>query len=110
MNIPILINPECEHFRSVEEAVDTVNGLQKFFRLSIVEAEWLPNDEKRRVTDERIRRLVEKNFQEVAADKPCVAVRQNPFDDNVFSSEYRYLHIITVADWEKYFAPPPVKI
>jgi len=112
MNVPVLINSKCEHLRKVKDAVTTVNRLQNYFQLSIVEADWLPNDEyeQKEVTEEHIRRLVERNFQDVPAERPSITVIQNPLDYWQFSSQYRFLSIITVADWESYFAPPPVTV
>src|SRR5437868_9971920 len=112
MNIPVLINPRCEHLRRPEETITAVNREQKFFRLSLVPARWLPDDEneEKEVTAEHIRVLVEKNFQKVPEDKPAIAVIQNPFDDNSFSQDYCYLSIITIASCESSFAPHPVRI
>jgi hypothetical protein len=103
-----LLNPNCEHLGRVKEAIDTVNRLQPYFNLTLVEAEWLPNDENEEdeVKAEDILILVQKNY----AQKPTIVVIQNPFKDNYFSHEYRQSYIITMANWESYFAPPPLKV
>src|SRR5262245_60569218 len=105
MRIPVLINPKCEHYSRVADAVDTVNQLQTFFRLSLTAAGWLPNDD-RRVKPADILKQVEERFRQT----PVIAVIQNLFSDDSFSYEYRNFHIITVGDWERVFAPPPLKI
>jgi hypothetical protein len=108
VNYPVLINPACEHFSRVEEAINSVNRLQPFFALRLVKAKWVPNDpdEEKKVDSYRVFSLAKKQ----GAPTPHIIVIQNPFDDNYFSHEYRESFIVTLADWESYFAPPPLTI
>lgn len=106
MNYPVLLNSHCEHLGRVKEAIDIVNHLQPYFSLTLVEAKWLPNGEKDEVGAEGILRLVQKNYSQ----EPTIVVIQNPFNDNYFAHKYRQSYIITMAGWESYFAPPPLKV
>jgi hypothetical protein len=106
MNYPVLLNSDCEHLSRVQEAIDIVNHLQPYFRLTLVEAKWLPNGETDEVNAVGVLRPVQENY----AQEPCIVVIQNPFDDNYFAHKYRRSYIITMAGWESYFAPPPLKV
>jgi Predicted nucleotide-binding protein containing TIR-like domain len=108
MNIPVLVSPLTEHLHRIEESISIVNHLQIYFRLSMVKANWLPNDidEEKEVDAAQIQKRLEKEFNR----EPVIAVIQNPFDDNWFSHESRYTSVITMADWESVFAPPPLKV
>jgi predicted nucleotide-binding protein len=106
MSYPVLVNPTCDHLGRIKEAVDTVNHIQSYFRLSLVEAKWLPDDEREKVTVDQILKAVKRHY----SGEPFIVVIQNPFNDNYFSHENRKSFIITLADWETHFAPPPLRV
>lgn len=108
MDIPILFNSDCGHVHRIEETIRTINHIQKYFRLLPVAADWLPDDEteQEEVDTDEIGRLVESKFRAPQA----VAVVHNPLANGHFSYSYRDLTIISMADWEVTFAPPPLKV
>src|SRR5260370_1008689 len=111
MQVSIFLNPRCEHACRVDDAIHAVNTVQSYFRLSRRDAPWLPHDptEQVRIKEAEVRKL-RKLVESHAKGRPAIAVIQNPFTSNNFSHEYRISQIITLADWESDFAPPPVRV
>ncbi len=108
MDIPVLVNPKCEHVPRVNQAIEVVKKVQNYFRPTRHDAPWLPHDKKEReeVTGKEVRKLVAKEF----GKRPFIAVVQNPLDEEYFSNEFRQAVVITLARWEKKYAPPPISI
>jgi hypothetical protein len=59
MKIPVLVNPTAQHLAWVNEAIKTVNELQRYFRLKIEKAAWLPNDPEEEVDEGAVLKIVE---------------------------------------------------
>ncbi|MDT7687584.1 MAG: hypothetical protein QOE46_343 [Acidobacteriota bacterium] len=106
MEIPILIHPEFEHYYRVDETIQNIRRTQNYFRPYLVEADWLPNDDERVVSPDKVWELFYEHFPE----EPAIIIISNPLTENYFSYAYRYLNIITTRDWESKFAPPPLKV
>lgn len=105
MNISVLVNPESIHFKRVKDTVDLINQIQRYFSLSISEADWLP-EEGKKVAPEKVLQLAEKNSSH---ESLLIAVIPN-LDPGFFSYGFRSLYIVSTADWEERCAPPPLKI
>ena len=105
MNIPVLISADSEHLGRYAESVKLVNDLQRSFRLALREVDWLPRGPQK------------VSVREVLADveghcpgERVIAIIDTLFRDDYFSHEYTRSHIVTAADWESTFAPPPMKV
>src|SRR5215207_4227616 len=101
MNIPILVHPKLEDWSKVKATVELVNDLQRFFRTTLVDAEWLSNGSKT-ADGARICRDIERE----AASLPAIAVIRNPLKDEMFAFERRRSTVITTNGWETELAPP----
>jgi hypothetical protein len=103
MKIPVLVNPETEHFRRIESAVVETNRIQSYFRLQIVAMPEL-HDGNEPVNHVEIEQLVRQSHK-----TPGIAVINNPFTDKYFSHGDRDWSAITLSEWEARYAPPSLK-
>jgi hypothetical protein len=106
MIVPVLVHPKCKGFAAIEEAIDVVNRLQPYFRLQMSRTKWLPNDKKRKVARGATKKLVRKRY----ARQPVLTVIQNPIRGGWFDYQSRDVWIVSTAQWDEHFAPPPLKV
>lgn len=106
MSVPVLVHPKCKGVASIEEAINTVNQLQTYFRLEMRRATWLPNDKKGKVARGETKKRVQKRY----ARRPVLTVIQNPIRGGWFDYQSRDVWIVSTAQWDEYFAPPPLKV
>lgn len=104
MNVKIFASKKCVHFPRVKSVVSLINGVQRFFHLTLDEDERLSSNGSK-VNPKQICESFESEWQ----DHNFILITEIPFDDNWFSHEYRKSGIITVSDWESIYAPPSVK-
>jgi hypothetical protein len=103
--VPVLVHPQHIHLQRIEQAVRDANVLQGFARFEVRETLSLPNRAESsgvvsaRAMLARLPRL---------AKRRAIAVLQNRISDDYFSWESREGLVVTTADWETLFAPPPL--
>jgi hypothetical protein len=105
MRIPVLIHPDCESLAATEDAISTINQIQRHFRLGLQKVTWLPNGDKG-ITEKEITKLVGMRSNAL----PTLAVIQNPMGHDCFDNPSRRCWIISTSKWEEDYGPPPVRI
>jgi hypothetical protein len=105
MEVTVLIHPSCKSLLVVSEAVTVVNQLQADFVLCLEQVDWLPNGTKE-VDPKNVTRLVRKHY----AGERVVAVLHAPLKGDYFDYPSKGLNIVSTAEWEKHFAPPPLMV
>ena len=105
MEVTVLIHPSCKSLLVVSEAVTVVNQLQADFVLCVEQVDWLPNGT-REVDPKNVTRLVRKHH----AGERVVAVVHAPLKGDYFDYPSKGLNIVSTAEWEKHFAPPPLMV
>jgi Predicted nucleotide-binding protein containing TIR-like domain len=106
MTVSVLLHPGSKSLPSITEAISTVNQIQPYFRLKICWAKWLPNDTKKKVTGDETKKLIRKRH----AKWPAIGVIQNLLRGGWFDYQSQNYWIISTAQWDEHFAPPPLKI
>jgi hypothetical protein len=89
----------------VREAVAVVNELQTDFVLRLEHVDWLPNGAKE-IDPKDVTRLVRKKH----TGERVVGVIRAPLKGDYFDYPSKGLNIVSTAQWEKHFAPPPLKV
>lgn len=99
MDILVYYNMRQDDFEDIEMAVNTLNGIQHYFKfltnelpMNISEIDLKCNSLPENITNDP------QGYRIFIIDKP--------FNDNWFSHEENHYSIITTADWNNYFAPP----
>lgn len=105
MDVTVLTHPEYRGMAEVKEAVAVVNELQTDFILRLEHVDWLPNGAKE-IDPKDVARLVRKNH----AGERVVALIRAPLKGDYFDYPSKGLNIVSTAQWEKHFAPPPLKV
>jgi hypothetical protein len=105
MDVKVLIHPKCGSHPAVEEAISIVNQAQPDFALHLEPATWLPNGTKA-LSPWKIARSARNKYP---TDR-IVAVVRAPLKNDCFDYPAKGLNVISIAGWEKHFAPPPLKV
>ena len=90
--------------RQIVKAVNIINGLQNYYNLILKPQEKDIVDETNVNWD---------SFCEscpIEDDEYTIFITEKAFDDNWFSHEEDQFSVITINDWEKYYAPPSLKV
>ncbi|MFO1072627.1 MAG: hypothetical protein U1E17_08095 [Geminicoccaceae bacterium] len=103
MNILVVVNNSSLHLNRIEKALSLINGVQRFFRLTLQKTDFGPQG--RFCNPAAHVAFAEKLF----AGKLLIILVEQPLDDNWFSHEYRNSSIISLYDWEAHYAPPSLK-
>ena len=106
MKIPVLINPSFRKLSVLEEAVKEVNHLQTDFELAIIKAEWIADGDVKTSIDST---HMFSEIQKKASQLPVFVVVQRRVNLDMFSDYRPYAYIISTADWETRYAPPPLQ-
>ncbi len=99
MNIFVYYNMHQGSFEDIVRAINSLNGIQNYFK-------FLASDFPLNVTE---RNLKLNSLPDNIANDPQgyrIFVIDEPFYDNWFSHEENHYSIITISDWNNYFAPP----
>jgi len=103
--ILVVLDAGGQHETRVQEAVNLVNGSQRYFFLK------LRHDPIQLAEEEGLLRG-DSAAERVAGEFPnqkAICITDRRFDDNWFSHEYRHCTVISTADWELQFAPPSLR-
>jgi len=104
MIVELLAHQDGSHCTRIKSAISLINGTQRFFRLRFRE------DRRLAATHGPVSpRQTCESFEQEVAEHPFILVTEDPLNDNWFSHEYRRSSIITLADWERLYAPPSLK-
>lgn len=108
MEVTVLMNPTCEHGKRIEEMVRLVNQLQSHFRLEWKYVRWLPNDveEETFVSGDAVHARIAQRLP----GRNVIAITQSGIEPDLLVDERRHSSLVTVAEWESRFAPPPLRI
>jgi hypothetical protein len=105
MEVKVLAHSALKRIADVERAIAIVNELQGDFELHLERVDWLPNGSKE-VDPANVARQVRKKFP---TDHAVTIVRPR-LNGDTFDYPSKGLNIVSIADWDKDFAPPPLKI
>ena len=105
MNVTVLTHNAFKRIADVVQAIAVVNELQGEFVFHLEQVDWLPNGAKE-IAPEFVTRLVRKNKR---AEHVVTIVRPRLKGDT-FDFPSKGLNIVSTADWDKHFAPPPLKV
>ena len=105
MKVQILADPKGPHFARIRQVVISVNGVQKYFRLSLLANERVLAEGGCLVSPREFCQTLQVRYP----DSHSIAVVDQPFDDNWFSHEFRSGSVITTDDWEQQYAPPSLR-
>lgn len=89
--------------RHIVKAVNIINGLQNYYNLILKPLEKDIVDEASVIWDSF------RKSSPVIEDEYAIFITDKAFDDNWFSHEEDQFSVITISDWERYFAPPSLK-
>lgn len=103
--IKVVLDQKNDHFRRITEAVSIVNSAQNYFLLEIQEEFTEPACLNGMVIPEKSRTNISNKYR----GESVIYIVSMRFDDNWFSHPHRECEIITIADWEKLFAPPSLR-
>ena len=106
MIVPVLVHPQSNSLAATEEAIRVVNQLQPYFRLRFDKAEWLHNGTKSKIDPEVVTNLVRKKY----ARQRVLVVVQTPFKGGLFDYPSKGVCVVSTAEWEEQFAPPPTMV
>lgn len=106
MDLKVLIDNVDEHQkRHLINAMQTINGAQNYFFLSCNLQEInLTQDEY--VDPNNAHDFLLQNRQ---SDEFIICVTARPLSDNWWSHEYRTISLISISDWETFYAPPSLR-
>jgi hypothetical protein len=105
MNVTVLAHHAFKRIADVKQAIAVVNELQGDFVLHLELVDWLPNGV-REIDPKDATRLVRKNHAAVNV----VAIVRSPLKEDTFDYSSKGLNIVSTADWDKEFAPPPLRV
>jgi hypothetical protein len=103
--ILVVLDAGSEHETRVQEAVNLVNGSQRFFFMK-------RGRDPIQLGEEGGALCGDSAAAQLAAEFPnqkVICITDRRFDDNWFSHEYRHCAVISTADWEQHFAPPSLR-
>lgn len=105
MQVTVLVRHKSRNVEAVFEAVNIANRLQPDFEFAVEQVRWLPKGNKH-VRPSQILKIVKANH----TGKPVVAVISPPLQGDFFDFSAREMNLVSTADWNRDFAPPPLKI
>ena len=105
MNVRIIADPRGQHFNRIKQTVNLINGVQRYFRLTVSEPPIAlpPNGEP---IDPA---AVCQQMEGAILYERFILIVDQLFADRWFSHEYRRSAIITIGDWERLYAPPSLR-
>ena len=89
----------------VQEAVNLVNGCQRFFFLKRCRDPIRLRGEGGTLGGDAAAELLATEYP----NQKVICITDRRLDDNWFSHEYRHCAVISTADWEQHFAPPSLR-
>jgi len=105
MKVTVLVRKKSRNVDAVNKAVNVANRLQPEFEFDVDEVNWLPRGDDK-VEPKRVLQMVKKKH----ADTPIIAVISPPLKGDYFEYTSRGRNVVSTADWEDRFAPPPLQI
>jgi len=103
--ILVVLDAGSEHEPRVQEAVNLVNGSQRFFFLGRVRDPIQLGEAGGALCGDSAAAQLAAEFP----NQKVICITDRRFDDNWFSHEYRHCAVISTADWEQHFAPPSLR-
>ena len=105
MKVAVLVRKKSRNVDAVVHSANIANRLQPDFEFDVEQVDWLPSG------DEVV--LPKEVMQKVKAKytgKPLIVVISPPLKGDYFEYPSRGRNIVSTADWESRFAPPPLSI
>lgn len=105
MKVTVLVRKKSRNVDAVAQAAQIANRLQRDFEFVIEQVGWLPKG-----IGEVAPKQVLQTIKDKAAVKSVIAVVSPPLRGNLFEYPSRGRNIVSTADWESRFAPPPLHV
>jgi len=105
MDVSVVVSSTSSHITRIKAALSLVNGCQRFFRVVLATDGKLDKRNKPVNAFE----LIEDWLSKTSETNHAILVTEDLLDDNWFSHEYRDQALITIGDWEQYYAPPSLR-
>jgi hypothetical protein len=107
MEIPVLLSRSFENLAEVERAMQEINRLQTCFALSLMFVDWIPEACNKKWLDQN---KIFVDIEKRLGDEPVCAVVQSPLKLDYFADSTPHIYIISTADWNTKYAPPPLEL
>jgi Predicted nucleotide-binding protein containing TIR-like domain len=105
MKIPVLVRGKSRNVEAANEAKEIANRLQSEFEFDVELVRWLPKGNGK-LAPKQVLQLVKRKH----ASKPTIVVISPPLEGNYFEFMSRGRNIVSTANWESRYAPPPLRI
>lgn len=105
MKITVLVRCKSRAVEAVTEAVDIANRIQQDFEFSVEQVRWLPKGNSRVSPEEVVKTVKAKH-----PDTRVVAFISAPLKGGTLDFATRRVNLVSIAGWNREFAPPPLKI
>jgi hypothetical protein len=105
MKVTVLVRKKSRNVDAVNQAISIANRLQPDFVFEVQQVDWLPKGNGE-VQPKKVLQIVKDNH----AETPIVAVISPRLKGDYFDFMSRGRNIVSTADWEHRFAPPPLHI
>jgi len=105
MKVAVLVRRQSRNIDAVIRASNIANRVQPDFEFDVQQVHWLPRGNSVVNPKEVVQTIKEKH-----PDKPVIAVISPPLMGGYFDYASRGRNIVSTADWEREFAPPPLSI
>src|ERR1700685_144796 len=103
--VTVLVRKKSRNAEAVNHAVTIANRIQPEFKFDVEQVKWLPKGDSE-VKSGEVLRTIKENHD----GRPIVAVISPRLKGNYFEYASRGLNIVSTADWESRYAPPPLHI
>lgn len=108
MEIQVFIPNGHPDITRIQAAVEIVNSLQGFARFKLTTTAIFQKNFADPSARRRSSTPIHRQIEMIVKGQPAVAIVAVRLEGNVFSDCTRRTMVITTADWEAYFAPPPL--
>jgi hypothetical protein len=105
MKVTVLVRKKSRNVEAVNQAVTIANRTQPEFEFDVEQVKWLPKGDSE-VKPAQVLRTIKENH----AGKPIIAVISPSLKGNCFEYANRGRNVVSTADWESRYAPPPLRI
>ena len=104
MKVTVLVRKKSRNVEAVNHAVTIANRIQPEFEFDVEQVKWLPKGDSEVKAGQVVRTIKENH-----AGRPIIAVISPPLKGNCFEYASRGRNVVSTAEWESRYAPPPLE-
>lgn len=105
MKVGVLVRKKSRNVDAVARAAKIANRLQADFEFEVKQVNWLQKGNR-----ELRPQAIKVRMKEKVGEKPLIAVISPRLKGDYFEHASRGMNIVSTADWDNRFAPPPLAI